>query len=92
MKTMKFIKISKSYNSKHGGEIFYLFFKDEDGKSFRTVLYDNMRNFSNWVDIINNAERGDEIGNLRTILYKGKPIVDADSRPTNITKIADKII
>ena len=79
MKTLQFVKISKTYNSKHGGQIFYVFFKGE--KSYRTVLFDNMRNFKNWTEIINKAQRGDYIANLRTKLYKGKEIIDADSTP-----------
>ena len=79
MKTLQFVKISKTYNSKHGGQIFYVFFKGE--KSYRTVLFDNMRNFKNWTEIINKAQRGDYIANLRTKLYKGKEIIDADITP-----------
>mgnify|MGYP003627626746 FL=1 len=40
-----------------------------------------MRNFNNWNVIVNLAERGDLVGNLRTKIYKGKEIVDADSWP-----------
>ena len=79
MKTLKFTKISKTYNSKHGGQIFYVFFKGQ--KSYRTVLFDNMRNFKNWTEVINKAEPGDYITNLKMKLYKGKEIVDADSSP-----------
>ena len=83
MKTLQFTKISKTYNSKHGGQIFYVFFKGE--KSYRTVLFDNMRNFKNWNEVINKAERGDYISNLRMKMYKGKEIVDADSSPVLYT-------
>ena len=80
MKTLQFVKKSKSYNSNHGGQIYYLFFKGI-GKSYRTVLFDNMRNFKKWNNVINNAKRGDYICNLRIKLYKGKEIIDADSDP-----------
>ena len=83
MKTLQLTKISKTYNSKHGGQIFYVFFKGE--KSYRTVLFDNMRNFKNWTEVINKAERGDYISNLRMKMYKGKEIVDADSNPVLYT-------
>ena len=79
MNTLKFTKISKTYNSRHGGQIFYIFFKGE--KSYRTVLFDNMRNFKNWTEVLSKAERGDYITNLKMKLYKGKEIVDADSNP-----------
>ena len=85
MNTLQFVKTSKSYNSTHGGQIFYIFFKGID-KSFRTVLFDNMRNFKNWTEVLNNAQRGDYITNLRMKLYKGKEIVDADSMPKLISQ------
>ena len=80
MKTLQFVKTSKSYNSKHGGSIYYIFFKGI-GKSYRTVLFSNMRNFKNWTNVLNKAERGDYIADLKMKLYKGKEIVDADSMP-----------
>ena len=85
MNTLQFTKTSKGYNSNHGGKIFYVFFKGKD-KSYRTVLFDNMRNFKNWSAILNKADRGDYITNLRMKLYKGKEIVDADSLPKLITQ------
>ena len=85
MKTLEFVKTSKSYNSKHSGQIFYVFFKGND-RSYRTVLFDNMRNFKNWTNILSKAERGDYITNLKMKLYKGKEIVDSDSLPKLITQ------
>tara|TARA_Y100001951_G_C11283247_1_gene266843 strand:+ start:284 stop:601 length:318 start_codon:yes stop_codon:yes gene_type:complete len=85
MKTLQFVKISKTYNSRHGGQMFYIFFKGTE-KSYRTVLFSNMRNFRNWTEIINNAERGDYISNLSFKLYKGKEIVNADSLPKLISQ------
>mgnify|MGYP003119166662 CR=1 FL=1 len=82
MKTLEFIKKSKSYNSNYGGRMFYLFFKcPETGKSYRTVLSENMRNFVKWSKVIHTAQRGDLISNLRFKLYNGKQIIDADSTP-----------
>ena len=85
MKLLEFVKTGKQYTSKHGGKWFHIYFKDEN-KSYRTALFDNMRNFGNWQHIINNAERGDFIDNLKMKIYKGKEIVDADSLPKLITK------
>lgn len=85
MKLLEFVKIGKPYASRHGGKWFHIYFKD-DNKSYRTALFDNMRNFSNWQQIIKNAERGDFIDNLTMKIYKGKEIVDADSMPKLITK------
>ena len=82
MKTLQFVKIGKQYKSAHGGDWFHIYFKNSyTGKSFRTALYKNMRNFNNWKNIIEKAERGDIITNLQIKLYKGKEIVDADSFP-----------
>ena len=44
-----------------------------------------MRNFKNWEKIINHAERGDYVSNIQMKIYKGKSIVDADSRPVLYT-------
>ena len=85
MKLLEFVKIGKQYTSRHGGKWFHIYFKDEN-KSYRTALFDNMRNFKNWQQVVDNAERGDFIDNLRMKIYKGKEIVDADSMPKLITK------
>ena len=93
MKTLEFVKVGKPYVSKHGGNWFHIYFKDEN-KSYRTALFENMRNFNNWKVIVNLAERGDLVGNLRTKIYKGKEIVDADSWPKlmpSIKEIEDSI-
>jgi len=93
MKTLEFVKVGKPYVSKHGGNWFHIYFKDEN-KSYRTALFENMRNFNNWNVIVNLAERGDLVGNLRTKIYKGKEIVDADSWPRlmpSIKEIEDSI-
>ena len=85
MRLLEFVKTGKSYTSKHGGKWFHIYFKDEN-KSYRTALFDNMRNFKNWQSVLDNAERGDFIDNLTMKIYKGKEIVDADSMPKLITK------
>ena len=68
--------------SQFGGFFYYIFLKCEDGRSYRTCIGDNFRNFIKWDNIIKNAESGDELINLRTKLYKGEMIIDADSNPT----------
>jgi hypothetical protein len=82
LKSLEFVKVGKRYKSTHGGNWFHIYFKClKTGKSFRTALYENMRNFKNWKNIVDKAERGDVIDNLRFKLHKGKEIVDADSIP-----------
>ena len=65
--------------SQFGGFFYYIFVKGEDGRSYRTCIGDNFRNFIKWNNVIQRAESGDELLNLRTKMYKGKPIIDADS-------------
>ena len=84
MKLLEFVKIGKQYTSNHGGKWLHVYFKDEN-RSYRTALYENMRNFKNWKIVLEKAERGDHIDNLRMKMYKGKEIVDADSMPKLIT-------
>jgi hypothetical protein len=88
MRTLEFVKLGKEYKSKHGGKWFHIYFKDETG-SYRTALFDNMRNFNNWTHVIKNAERGDYITNLRMKFYNGKEIVDADSMPKLMPSIEE---
>tara|TARA_R100000231_G_scaffold55525_2_gene46323 strand:+ start:314 stop:637 length:324 start_codon:yes stop_codon:yes gene_type:complete len=84
---LEFVKVGKTYKSNHGGKWFHIYFKDNDnGKSYRTTLYENMRNFHNWKKIVDSATRGDYIDNLKFKLYKGKKIVDADSHPKLISQ------
>jgi hypothetical protein len=83
--TLEFVKIGKEYKSAHGGKWFHIYFTSGI-KSYRTTLYENMRNFKNWLKVIENAERGDRIANLNFRLYKGKEIVNADSLPILYTK------
>jgi len=61
--------------SKFGGNFYYLFFKGEDGKSYRSCLYPNYGNFRRWQDII-----GKENIALDGLIAKGK-MIDADSFP-----------
>ena len=84
-KLLEFVKVGKTYNSKHGDKWFHIYFKDtENKKSYRTALYQTMRNFKNWKQIVEKAQRGDYIDNLKMKLYNGREIVDADSLPVLI--------
>ena len=78
--TLRFVKLGKKYKSNHGGIWFHIYFNN-GSKSYRTALYENMRNFNNWKEIINKANRGDVVTNLRMKTYKEKDIIDADSQP-----------
>ena len=63
--------------SKYGNDFYYLFFKGDDGKSYKTCIYSNMRNFEKWKKYII-LPRGSIIGNLRV---KEKNLINADSTP-----------
>lgn len=78
MITAKTLRITKT-SSKYGGSFFYLFLKGVDGKSYRTCLYPNCRNFSRWRRIIKMAENNKEIW-LTGLRERKKGLIDADSK------------
>lgn len=63
----------KQQKSKYGDAFFYVFFKDQDGKSFRSCIYQNMRNFSKWKNVLKNGMV------LSNLVLKQKGLIDADS-------------
>lgn len=71
------LKVEKK-PSKINHVFWYVFFKGDDGKSYRTCLDPANRNFKNWQHIV---EPGNVLGGIRLKLYKGRPIIDADSTP-----------
>lgn len=63
----------KTQQSKYGKSFYYVFFKDENGKSFRSCIYVNMRNFEKWKRVL---KSGMVLDNLK---LKQKGLIDADS-------------
>tara|TARA_R100000278_G_C5475538_1_gene166296 strand:+ start:185 stop:484 length:300 start_codon:yes stop_codon:yes gene_type:complete len=63
----------KKQKSKYGDTFFYVFFKDQDGKSLRSCIYQNMRNFAKWKNVLIPGMV------LSNISLKQKGLVDADS-------------
>jgi len=59
--------------SKYGGKFYYVFFKNEQGESYKTCLYPNMRNFARWRSVM---KQGAVLTNL---IVKSKKLIDADS-------------
>lgn len=68
------LKVDKK-PSRFGGEFYYLFFKGEDGKSYRSCVYPKYGNFKRWHGIVNKV--GAVLDNL---IAKGS-MIDADSFP-----------
>ena len=74
--TGEIMKIEKK-KAKDGGSFWYIFFKmKETGKSARSCIYERMRNFAKWEDIIKNNKFGLVLSNL--IMLEGN-LIDADS-------------
>ena len=77
MMELVILKITDWKPSKHGGKYKYIFMKDEStGKSYKTCLFDNMRNYSRWSNI---AQVGNVIAGCRLRNDKGT-LIDADSQ------------
>ena len=66
--------------SKFGGIFYYLFWKGEDQKSYRTAVYPQYRNYNRWRDIIDNRK----IKRWYKNLAKRGKIIDADSQPEEV--------
>lgn len=62
--------------SKFGGVFYYCFLKSDKGKSYKTCLYPNFRNFGRWKSVIEKA-RQEEV--WLTGLIERNGLVDADS-------------
>lgn len=74
----KAIKLVKN-PSKFGGYFYYIFFKDENGKSYKTCVGSTFRNFRNWQEIV--VELEDNELWLNGLQVKADGLIDADSVP-----------
>lgn len=76
-KSFKILKVVH-HPSKVNREFYYVFFKGDSGKSFRSALDPANRNFAHWKNLL-------KVGNVLTGInlkyYKNTWIVDADSHP-----------
>ena len=80
------IKITgaKVTDSKYGGSVFALFFKDlETGKALRSWIDPKCGNFKRWEGIIKRAMSGEEII-LDGAITKKPGLIDADSQVTEV--------
>lgn len=66
--------------SRFGGDFYYVFLKDETGKSYRSCIYPNCRNYRNWDAPIRRAQDGHQVVLSGLNELRTKPgVVDADS-------------
>jgi hypothetical protein len=63
--------------SLYGGVFHYLYFQGEDNKSYKTCIYEEMRNFKKWRDVLD-YPRGTILSNL---MIKEAGLINADSKP-----------
>lgn len=70
--------------SKHDGIFYWLFFKGEDGKSYRSCVVPTYRNWANWREIVENFNEENPIWLDGLTLKNG--MIDADSKPRKIEK------
>lgn len=69
----------KEMKSRYGGKFYYVYFKEyESGKSYRTCLAPNCRNYKNWSSLVNNFK--DRVVEVENVRAKGN-LIDADSMP-----------
>ena len=66
---------------KDKGEFWYIFFKGEDGLSYKTCVYEKFRNYRNWQGILG-LTPGSEI---EVNIVRGN-LVDADNQPKVLRK------
>jgi hypothetical protein len=76
-RSFKILKVEQK-PSKINRNFYYLFFKGDTGKSFRTCLDPANRNFAHWKSLI---RVGNVLTGLTFKLYNGSWIIDADSHP-----------
>lgn len=69
----------KEMKSRYGGKFYYVYFKEyESGKSYRTCLTPNCRNYKNWSSLVNNFK--DRVVEVENVKANGH-LIDADSMP-----------
>lgn len=76
-RSFKILKVEQK-PSKINRNFYYLFFKGDTGKSFRTCLDPANRNFAHWKPLI---RQGNVLTGLVFKYWNGSWIIDADSHP-----------
>jgi len=79
--TYRIIKIREE-DSRYGGRVYHIFFKDENNKSWRTYVSPKCGNYLHWSSIVFNFLNDNKqiyLKNLK-ILNEKKRLLDADSQ------------
>lgn len=74
----KIIKVVEK-DSRYGGCFYYIFFKGEDGKNYKSCVYPQCGNYKRWAEIIQRYLKEPAEIWLRGLVLKGEKLIDADS-------------
>ena len=75
------LKIEKHKSKLSLGDFYYIFFKGDDGHSYKTCIFPECRNYERWKVYIEKNAVGTELSGLR---IKKNRLIDADSRPMRV--------
>lgn len=83
--TATVLKVDKHKSQlKDKGDFWYIFWKGDDGVSYKTCVYEKFRNFARWGNVIRKGA-GTRVENL---LARGK-MIDADSFPRIVQEVGN---
>jgi len=85
----KILKITER-PSNQGGIFYYVFFKSDEGKSYRSCISSKMRNFKNWEQIIKRYTKGEEL-ELSGLFVTPQGLIDADSKPVILESVSHEV-
>ena len=76
----KVIAIKESQSKSSPGNVLWIFFKGEDGKSYRTYLSRSYGNWNRWLAVVERFRMEKEVWlNHLRVLNEKKRLIDADS-------------
>lgn len=88
MITARVLKIDEK-PSIYSGTFYCIFFKNTvDGKSYRSCISNQMRNFKNWTWILNAVKEGEDVV-VTNLFLTPKGLIDADSETKRISTTAE---
>lgn len=75
-------------SSKYGGIFYYAYFRDDQGKAYKSCLYKECKNYARWLPVIQHSINGKKVV-LDGLKLKDKNLINADSKFT-IVKIEEQ--